>query len=166
MLAAAVVTAAFLPSLLRNPSPQRQPATASAPGNDLGVGRSQTTASTSPNTVAEIGYLSGPSSTVEPAPVLIGVPAPAPPTQSDGLAAWRAFPLPWYNLPRPCVSRSKTIPGGTTVRVTNLNNGRTTTCVVATQLDLAAGHVLAISDKVFEDIADLIESPIPVRVNW
>ena len=174
IIVAAVVTVLALPFLARNGDKQ-QAATAATPGADLSALRPSTTAGSSatdprsdsgPTTTAGIGYLSGPSSTLPPTPILIGVPEAKPANVLDGNAGYRVFPLPWKNLPTPCVGRTGGLPAGTKVKVTNLNNSRTTQCVVATQFDLPPGQVIALADSVFQDIADLIEAPIPVRVSW
>lgn len=170
IIAATVVTLLALPFLFRNGSEQA-PATAAAPGADLSVLRPSSSsagspASTGPTTTATIGFLSGPSSTAAPAPILIGVPEAKPANTLEGVAAYRVFPLPWKNLPTPCVTRVGGLPGGTRVTVMNLNNSRTTKCIVATQFDLPPGQIIALADSVFQDIADLIESPIPARISW
>jgi hypothetical protein len=110
-----------------------------------------------------IPFLAGPSTTAQAPPVLIAVPAVST-KELQGLAIFRTFPASWANLPRLCVTA--TIPGGTTVTITNLNNARTTTCIAATKVTLPPDHVIAMTDAIFGEIADVIDSPIPVKISW
>ena len=51
--------------------------------------------------------------------------------------------------------------------VTNLDNGKATTCLVAgNQRCRAAGWSILLDAAVFQDVADLVEAPVPVRVAW
>ena len=120
--------------------------------------------SSSPATISStIPFLVGPSTTALAPPVLIAVPA-VPTKELQGLAIYRTFAASWANLPRLCVTA--VVPGGTTVTVTNLNNARSTTCIAATKVALPPDHVIAMTDAIFGEIADVIDSPIPVKISW
>jgi hypothetical protein len=110
-----------------------------------------------------IPFLVGPSTTAPAPPILIAVPA-VPTKELQGLAIYRTFPASWANLPRVCVTAS--IRGGTTITITNLNNARSTTCIAATNVTLPPDHVIAMTDAIFGEIADVIDSPIPVKISW
>jgi hypothetical protein len=172
----AIVTAACTPLLL-NGSKSATPASAPTPGGvnlatEIQSGEPASTVtdastSTAPttSTTLQLPFLVGPSTTQPAAPVLIGVPAAAPGNVYQGLALYRTFPVNWQNLPRPCLV-DDVAPSGTTITITNLNNARTTTCIVATKAALPEGHVVALSEKVFSEIADVTESPVPVRISF
>jgi hypothetical protein len=172
----AIVTAACTPLIL-NGSRGAVPASAPTPGGvDLAteirsgeptatVTDASTSSAPTTSTTLQYPFLVGPSTTQEPPPVLIGVPAPAPGNVYQGLALYRTFPASWQSLPRPCLV-DKVAPSGTTITITNLNNAKSTTCIVATQAALPEGHVVAVSEKVFAEIADITESPVPVRISF
>ena len=172
----AIITAACTPLLL-NASKGATPASAPTPGGvnlatEIRSGDPASTVAAEPTSTASTSstslqypFLVGPSTTQPAAPVLIGVPAPAPGNVYQGLALYRTFPVNWQNLPRPCLV-DKVAPSGTTITITNLNNAKTTTCIVATQAALPEGHVVALSEKVFAEIADITESPVPVRISF
>jgi hypothetical protein len=176
MLIAIVLTAVAIPFLMsgRNGTPAAAPGFG---GPDLAESLNTTADSTAPpstkaaastsSTVnpadSTIPFLAGPSTTGSPPPVLIAVPA-VPTKELQGFAIFRTFPASWSNLPRLCVTA--VVPGGTTVTVTNLNNARTTTCIAATKVTLPPDHVIAMTDAIFGEIADVIDSPIPVTISW
>ena len=65
---------------------------------------------------------------------------------------------------RPCLFAGA--PVNTVVSVTNLDNGKTTTCLVAGAQNPNTGLAILLDSTVFQDIADLVEAPVPVRVAW
>lgn len=65
---------------------------------------------------------------------------------------------------RPCLFTGA--PVNTVVTVTNLDNGKSTTCLVAGNQLPGSGLVILLDSTVFQDIADLVEAPVPVRVAW
>ena len=167
-MAATAITLAALPFSTRGSNGEsRQPATAPLPGGDLsGLKPASSNATPTTSTTVPIGFLAGPSTTITPAPVLIAVPEPKPANLLEGTASFKVLPLPWRNLPTPCIAQEGTIPPGTKLKVTNLGNSQSTNCVVAMQLQLPQGQVLTMADSVFMEVADLIESPIHVRLSW
>jgi hypothetical protein len=52
------------------------------------------------------------------------------------------------------------------LKVTNLDNGQTTTCMNTLGMSLPAGSDLVMNTAVYILIADLAEAPVPVRVSW
>lgn len=57
-------------------------------------------------------------------------------------------------------------PLGIKITVQNLNNGRTTTCTNVFRTSLPAGATMLLHTKVFESLANLVDSPIPVTASW
>jgi hypothetical protein len=175
MLLAIVLTAIAMPFLMNSRS--ARPAATPGLGTDLGaqLGTNTlnsdapattvaTTTTTEPAESSVPPFLAGPKTVAPQAPVIVAVPAPAK-NELQGVAVYRTFPATWKNLPRPCVVDAGP-PGGTTVTVTNLNNAHTVKCVVATHVILPAGHVIALSDAIFDELGDVIDSPIPVKISW
>jgi uncharacterized protein YabE (DUF348 family) len=60
----------------------------------------------------------------------------------------------------------KTIPRGTVVTVTNTENGRSTTCVVADSGPYAAGRIIDLSPDTFDKIASRSQGVVPVTLTW
>jgi rare lipoprotein A (peptidoglycan hydrolase) len=69
-----------------------------------------------------------------------------------------------YADPRTCAHRS--LPKGTALRVTNLANGRTTTCVVNDRGPFVEGRILDLSATAFGEIANVSEGVIRVSIEW
>ncbi len=71
----------------------------------------------------------------------------------------------WYDFTAgTCAHR--TLPMGTTVRVTNLATGGSTTCRVADRGPFADGRILDLSRDVFERLAPGSKGVIPVSAEW
>jgi hypothetical protein len=183
ILAASVVTALTLPLLIREnldrPEGPAAPAAIGAVGGaavaDLSTGSGGRTATTVP--VAEALSSSGVALDQGPiAPVAGAAPAPLP-TEStvpalpgrarEGKAGFRIYDYRDRWGDRPCASAD--LPVGTEVGVTNLNNGRTTTCLVArnaTPAELGKDRIIELDSEIFAEIADPAVGVIPVRVTW
>lgn len=65
---------------------------------------------------------------------------------------------------RPCLFTGAPI--STVLTITNLDNGKATTCMVANNADPGSGLAILLDSSVFQDIADLAEAPVPVRITW
>ena len=57
-------------------------------------------------------------------------------------------------------------PLGQTLTVTNLNNGRTATCVNVLRESMPPNATMLLHTKVYEALSDLAEVPIPVVAGW
>lgn len=71
----------------------------------------------------------------------------------------------WYDY-RPGECAHQTIPKGTTVTVTNLANGATTTCVVTDRGPYSGGRIIDLDRGTFDQIADSSQGVIQVRITW
>jgi len=71
----------------------------------------------------------------------------------------------WYDY-RAGECAHQTIPKGTTVTVTNLANGATTTCVVTDRGPYAGGRIIDLDRGTFDQIADSSQGVIQVRITW
>lgn len=99
-----------------------------------------------------------------PAPDIITVNVPAPPqgTVLRGTANFIRWPRTMGLLP--CATPHALI--GSEVKVTNLNNGRSITCNNVSIESLRDGSVIIIHTEVFLELADLVDSPIPVEIEF
>ena len=96
--------------------------------------------------------------------IVIAVPT-SPPDGSKfakGKAGYRTWQITGNG--RPCVFTGA--PVNTILSITNLDNGKATTCLVAGNTDPGSGLVIMLDSTVFQDVADLVEAPVPVRVAW
>jgi hypothetical protein len=172
MLVAAVVTVLALPFLLSHSRGNNDPAVATADGSDLAAGLRQgnSTSSSAASSSPDIGFLNGPETTLEPAPILVGVPPAKPTNQMDAKVGYRTVPPLWRSLPRPCIANTivpgSAIPVGTALTIVNLSNSHTTTCIVATHLTLPADQPLQLTESVFSELGDQIDAPLSVRISW
>ncbi len=57
-------------------------------------------------------------------------------------------------------------PYGLVLRVTNLNNGRTTSCTNVVTPTMPPGIRIVLHTQVFVILSDLVNAPIPVAVSW
>jgi uncharacterized protein YabE (DUF348 family) len=81
-----------------------------------------------------------------------------PPHTESGLATW------YHRVGM--VAAHKTLPFGTQVRVTNLNNGRSVVVVINDRGPYAGGRIIDLSDDAFAQLAPLGSGTIPVRIVW
>jgi hypothetical protein len=57
-------------------------------------------------------------------------------------------------------------PFGAKLLVTNLDNGRTVTCINRSPRPLATGLEIQLTTVQFQTIAQLVDAPVPVRIQW
>lgn len=132
--------------------------------------------------VRKVASVPAPKTTVAPAiaPKPVVKPAPAPTTTRPAPTTTRpptttAPPPPpansqtgeasWYSGPDgECANN--TAPMGTIIRVTNLDNGRSTTCRVTSRGPYTAGRVVDMTKTTFARIADPRGGVCRVRVEW
>jgi hypothetical protein len=171
MVLAAAVTALAIPFLLRSGSTGEQTAVATVQGGDVAAGlRAGPAESSVPSTAPEIAFLNGPATTLEPAPILIGVPAPKTATEIDGKVGFQIVPPLWRELPRPCIAGKTGIgsllPVGGNITLVNLSNQHTTTCIVAVHRDIPPDQVLQLTEAIFNELGDQIDAPLTVHISW
>ena len=172
LVLAAAITALSVPLLLRSSSAVDQPAVATVQGEDVAAGLRSGAVATSltPTASTDIAFLTGPSTTLEPAPILIGVPAARTATEMDGRVGFQSVPLSWKGLPRPCIANTVgpglAIPVGTSVTLVNISNNHTTTCIVAVHRPIPAGQVMQLSEPIYNELGDQLDAPLPVHISW
>ncbi len=102
-----------------------------------------------------------PSRSEAPADAAPATTAPPPPARSrqEGEASYFS-----EGTPGTCAHR--TLPFGTEVKVTNLTNGRSTTCRVADRGPYVNGRILDLSTQGFTEIASISAGAVRVRIEW
>jgi hypothetical protein len=134
-------------------------------GNIAGaIGRASSTATDDPATADSPTATVLPTDTPSTTEIVIAVPTSPPDGQvvlngKAGYQTWRSSL--WA---RPCAfpKAAET----TKLTVTNLDNGKATTCTVVSNATPAGGMALVMDSSVFTEIADLLEAPVPVRITW
>lgn len=91
-------------------------------------------------------------------------PATAPPSSivTEGEATWDRWSPGTVPVTSPCVTPLAAT--GREVTVINLDTGRRVTCTVVEHGPLPEGVIVKLDAPVFQQLADLGEQPIPVRV--
>jgi len=125
-----------------------------------------------------------PAPPLDPAPAPAPEAAPAPPPEAAAPAAAEPAPEPPPEDPAPPVTHNHqtgeaswydTYPGtcahtqaarGTTVYVTNLRTGASTSCRVADYGPQVPGRVIDLSRTTFSQLADPSQGVMPVAVDW
>jgi hypothetical protein len=152
LLIAAAVTVVAIPVLLNSGGSDSSTDTTSA----------VTTVADEKSEPAKPAFLPVEDST--PAPEIITVNVPAPPTGTviTGIASFIRWPET-LGL-RPCATPNALI--GSIITVTNLNNGRSIECNNVSIQQLPGDAVIIIHTDVFLELADLVDDPIPVQISF
>jgi hypothetical protein len=98
------------------------------------------------------------------APAVIDVALPAAPTAEEltGEATFKQF----VDLEPDRQCSAPDAPSGATLTVTNINNGLSVQCKNTYGVRLPYATVIAIDTDLFVKLADLVDSPVPVRIVW
>jgi hypothetical protein len=185
---ASCLTVAALPVLLREGTEQRanQPTVAvvapggealaspldSAVSNPAAPAQQQlqntSTANTSANTSTTAdaaSFLPGsPTTPVTGQSITIAVPASVPQTTQTGTASYKRWAKGSTWATNPCATWFLKV--GTSVTVTNLDNGHTVTCTVVERTGTDKSQAIVLDTDLFAQLADLVHAPIPVRISW
>jgi hypothetical protein len=155
-----------VPFLLHARSSSRASVAAVSAGSDLAapLRPADTAASTSDASTTDASTTEAPTSAT--GDIIIAVPdtQPAGVSVQTGRAQYRAWAPGEAFFERPCAFPYAR--GGTVLTVTNLDNGHSTTCTVALKKTLPGGQLIVLDTPIFQELGDLIEAPIPVRVTW
>jgi len=152
------------------PPSSSQPSSTAPATTDVGalLARAATATPVLPTTTLPVEptttYPDGTSShRARPAPI-VDLTKPATGTSQEGMATYRLFGDPNKWGPRPCADA--TLAKGSYLTVTNLNTGKSTTCLVVEGIRPAADHIIELDASVFAELADTSAGEIPVRVSW
>ncbi|MFM8564149.1 MAG: hypothetical protein ACKOCE_09735 [Acidimicrobiia bacterium] len=130
-------------------------------GNDDDVIATSAPTTTDPGP-AEPAFLPEANGATPPSIITVNVPAPPSGTVLKGIASFIRWPET-LGL-RPCATPNALI--GSIITVTNLDNGRKITCNNVSIEKLPGDAVIIIHTDVFMEIADLVDAPIPVRIEF
>ena len=98
--------------------------------------------------------------TTTPTTAKKATPAAAPSGNSQsGIASW-------YEAAPSGTCAHRTLPKGTRVNVTNLGNGKRTSCVVADRGPYVDGYIIDLSKSNFTELAPLSDGIIKVTITW
>lgn len=100
-----------------------------------------------------------PTTTAKPATTTSTMGPPPPCCRQEGGASYHD-----YADIRTCAHKS--LPKGTALKVTNLGNGKVTTCVVNDRGPYVEGRILDLSREAFAEIAAISEGVIRVAIEW
>jgi hypothetical protein len=106
-------------------------------------------------------YLAGSSLAPPPAPSVVYA-DPGPTRQYTGEATFRRWGPEWGAQ----ACQSPVAPANARLLVTNVNNGRTTTCTNVLTRPLSDGTILVLDTEAFLQIANLVDAPLPVQISW
>ncbi len=144
-------------SLPPAPSTTLAPPTTKAPAKAVAKAAAVTTTSAKPKPKATT------TTTAKPKPTTTTVPptttTTAPPNRQEGGASY-------YEAPSASTCAHRTIVFGTVVRVTNLANGKRTTCTVNDRGPYIDGRIIDLSPQSFASIAPIEDGVIQVAVEW
>ena len=119
-----------------------------------------TAAPTTTTTVRPTTTTAAPTTTTTARPTTTSTMGPPPDCcRQEGGASYHD-----YADPTTCAHRS--LPKGTSLRVTNKANGKTTTCVVNDRGPYVAGRILDLSKTGFTEIANVSDGVIQVVIEW
>lgn len=98
------------------------------------------------------------------APAVIDVALPEAPGENEieGTAAYKTFPVDTGD--RKCAA--PTAPSGVLLTITNVDNGLSLTCRNTQGVSMPYGITVGIDTDLFIQIADLVDSPVPIRLSW
>jgi hypothetical protein len=96
--------------------------------------------------------------------ITIAIPTTLPATSEVGPASYRRWDPGSSWVPNPCTAPGLDV--GTRVAITNTDNGHQTSCIVVGHDGVPAGQILVLDTPLFEQLATLVDSPIPVQITW
>jgi hypothetical protein len=110
------------------------------------------------------GFLGGPT-TGPPATVIdIAVPSPKPDDRATGKAGFKRWAPGTVAMWNPCATAL--VKAGTTITVTNLDNGHSVQCVNVGSSGVPKGTDIVIQTEFFAQLGDLVQAPVPVELRW
>lgn len=99
---------------------------------------------------------------VPPAVIDVAIPMTPEGTVVEGVATYKRFPVETGE--RKCAAPA--VPSGVELTITNIDNGLSITCRNTNGVSMPYGVLVGIDTDLFIEIADLGDSPIPVRLSY
>jgi hypothetical protein len=107
-------------------------------------------------------FLDNTAVVVAPAVIDVAIPDPPSPNEITGTAGFKRFPAETGD--RKCAAGSA--PSGVLLTITNIDNGLSITCRNTQGVAMPYGITVGIDTDLFIEIADLVDSPVPIRLSW
>lgn len=107
-------------------------------------------------------FLDNTAVVVAPAVIDVAIPDPPKPNEITGTAGYKRFPVETGD--RKCAAA--TAPSGVLLTITNIDNGLSITCRNTQGVAMPYGITVGIDTDLFIEIADLVDSPVPIRLSW
>ncbi len=164
VVVASVFTLVALPALWalsRDSAASSGAPTVGAAGVDVASKGEGTEPSTTAYEPKPPGFVGGDSTPSLPGVIQVAVP-PAP--GANETLAKASFHR--YMTSTAAVCTTMLAPNGVTLKVTNLDNGQTTSCTNTLGMALPAGSDIVLNTAIYVTIGDLADAPVPVRVSW
>jgi hypothetical protein len=98
---------------------------------------------------------------VAPAVIDVAVPDAPSPNEVVGTASYKRFDVA---LEKKC--SAPTAPSGVLLTITNIDNGLSITCRNTLGVSMPYGITVGIDTDLFIQLADLADSPVPIRLSW
>lgn len=134
--------------------PQAQVAAVAAVGVEVGAGVTSTSEALAPV------FLEGPAGIAPTGTAMIAYPS-ADNVGVNGLATFSSF-----NGAPNTVCNAPIAPYGATLVVKNLNNGRSVACSNVMMPTTPSNVSVVLHTRLFVELSDLVNAPIPVSINW
>ena len=97
-----------------------------------------------------------------PAVIDIAVPDSASPTDTGARLTFKSYD--GILIPTPC--STVLAPSGAHIKVVNIDNGQSVSCINTLGVSIPLGADMAIDINLYVRIADLVDAPVPVRISW
>jgi hypothetical protein len=98
---------------------------------------------------------------VAPAVIDVALPDAPGPNEIEGTASYKRFDA---TLEKKC--SAPRAPSGVLLTITNIDNGLSITCRNTMGVSIPYGITVGIDTDLFIEIADLADSPVPIRLSW
>lgn len=161
-LAIVVTVLAVIVSLASGSRESTEPQDAAAGSATATLGVVGTGDETAVSAPADPAFLPGAKDVDAPEIITVNVPAPRAGTVLTGQASFIRWPQTLGLAP--CATPHALI--GARITVTNLNNARSVVCDNVSIESLSGGNTIIIHSDVFLEIADLVDAPIPVEIEF
>lgn len=153
----------------RNAPPSSQPPTTPAPALVAAAAPAATVAPP-PSTAAPVQttttHTHPPTTTTRPRPTTTTTTKPKPTTTTTEYANGQGGKASWYTAAAAGGCAHRTLPKGTTVKVTNTANGKSVMCTVNERGPYIDGRIIDLSKADFEIVAGAHVGVIDVLIEW
>jgi rare lipoprotein A len=162
------LTVLALPILVIDNIPKTEARAASVKVEAIRASTSTTTAPPTTTTIVIATTEAPPETTAvtaAPKPQTVKAPASTSTTATTEAPTTQQGGASWYDY-RPGECAHVSLPKGTVVTITSLENGASTTCVVTDRGPYEAGRIIDLDRATFAQIADISQGVVQVEISW